>query len=486
MQAIIYDIIIAFLTINTLLAVITVFRQKREVAAIWAWLMVLLMLPGFGFILYFFLGRKISDEEIFKLSEQEALGMTSLVNKYVDEDGELTTLDAYDKRTKRTIHMLYRSNMSVLTQHNTADIYIDGNDKIAQLLKDIKAAQHHIHMQYYIFTSDHVGQKILDALLERARAGVKVRFLYDPLGSRKLDKKYLRALQEAGAEVNSFFGRTYFFINMRLNFRNHRKLVIIDGRIGYIGGFNIAKEYVNEGPLGHWRDTHLRLEGEVVQALQTRFVQDWCATFDMTYHDWIAGGALEEHYFPNIEKDNDLPIQIVSSGPEDDIDQVKIGYIRLINMAKECVYIQTPYFIPDESVLDALKIAILSGVEVHLMIPCKPDHPFVYRATEYYARTILEMGAHIHRYDHGFLHSKVVIVDQQLASVGTANFDIRSFSLNFEVNAFIYEPKLIKQLIEFYHEDMTKSTDLDLAYFKSQSRWRKFKQNFSRLLSPIL
>lgn len=487
MQSFFDWIIFGIIFVNSIFALITVFSQERQVAAIWAWILVLVLLPGFGFILYYFLGRRISNEEIFKLSEQEALGMTSLADKYVSKNGKHKDLAAYDRRTQRTINMLYHSNMSILTRQNELDIFTYGPDKMHSLIEDIKKAKHHIHIQYYIFTPDHVGQAIIDALCQRARAGVKVRFLYDPYGSRKMRKRHVNALKDAGIEVNSFFGRKYFFINLRLNFRNHRKIAIIDGKTAYVGGFNIAKEYVDEGPLGHWRDTHLRIQGEAVQALQTRFVQDWCATQNMDYQDFIdLENGEEAKFFPDISVTSVHPVQIVSSGPEDDSDQIKMGYIRLINLAEESIYIQTPYFIPDESVLDALRIAILSGVKVHLMVPCKPDHPFVYRATEYYCRVLVEMGAMVHRYDNGFLHAKVVIVDGKVASVGTANWDIRSFSLNFEVNAFIFDSATVERLKVSYLKDIEVSTLMTKEYFAKQPAYRRFKQNFSRLLSPIL
>ncbi|MDK6804460.1 cardiolipin synthase [Aerococcus sp. UMB7834] len=487
-QTVLANLFSLFIIANTILAVFTVFRQRRPVTSIWAWLLVLILLPGFGFILYFFVGRRLSDDKIFSLSQQQVMGMSSLVDKYIDEDGMHRDLKTYPSSQQSLIKLFYQTDDALLTNSNDLDLYVDGKAKMHQLLEDIRQAKDHIHIQYYIFSSDEMGSQVVEALAERAEAGVKVRLLYDPLGSRKLSRKDINRLEEAGAETSGFFSRGYWLVDLRLNFRNHRKLVIIDGDLGYIGGFNIAKEYIGRGPLGYWRDTHLRVRGEAVQAMQTRFIRDWCASMDYSYDDFLEISDDARSYFPEVnEADHGhVPMQIVSSGPEDDTDQIKLGYIQLINSAEHTLYIQTPYFIPDESVYEALEIAALSGVEVHLMIPCKPDHPFVYRATEYYCREIIEKGVQVHRYDKGFLHSKVVIADDEVASVGTANFDIRSFSLNFEVNAFVYDKDLVAKLKAAYQDDLKVSTTLDAAYFDQQSWFKKLRQNLSRLLSPIL
>ncbi|MHB2040379.1 cardiolipin synthase [Aerococcus mictus] len=479
-------LIIAIILINTVSAIYTVFRQERPVATIWAWLLVLILLPGLGFVIYFFLGRKISDKQIFQLNEKEAMGMTTLFNKNIDDSGKQRFISDYDPELQELIILLYRSNFSILTANNEVEIFDEGKEKIEALLKDIAAAKHHIHIQYYILTPDEVGNRVLDALTKKAQEGVEVRLLYDALGSRQLKDKDLEALRAAGGVASAFFGYSTWIQNFRLNFRNHRKIVVIDGRVGYIGGFNIAKEYIGKGPLGYWRDTHLRVVGEAVQALQSRFVVDWYASTDEDTSLLLAEPELAHDYFPLFPVEDKVPMQIVSSGPEDETDQIKMGYLKMITMARSRIYLHTPYFIPDSPILEALELAALSGIEVHIMIPCKPDHPFVYRATEYYSKEVLASGVHVHRYDKGFLHSKMMIVDDRIASVGTANFDIRSFRLNFEVNAFIYDKTVVAELIAQYERDLEDSTLLTREYFDNQSGWKKFKQKGSRLLAPIL
>lgn len=468
-------------TVNTIAAIFTVFREKRSIASIWAWLLVLILFPIGGFIIYYFIGRRISHDDIFHLQAQDAMGMTTLVDRHLDENGHHKSLKNYKPAIQELISLLFRSDYSILTNHNEVEIITSGEEKMVRLLDDIQQAKYSIHMQYYIYNRDIVGDEIMNAIIERAEAGIEVRFLYDAIGSRLLKEKQLKDLKAAGGEASSFFGRRRnSLVNFRLNFRNHRKIVVIDGEIGYVGGFNIAKEYVGLGPLGYWRDTHLRIRGNAVQALQSQFFIDWFAT----KHE--RSRELPAKYFRAANDLGNVPVQIVSSGPDQDINQIKWGYLKMISLANKQINIQTPYFIPDESVYEAIEIAVLSGIEVNIMIPCKPDHPFVYRATEYYCREIQKSGVNIYRYDNGFMHSKTVTVDGEIASVGTANFDIRSFNLNFEINAFIYDAKMTKELEDIYLKDIQQSTLLDEDYFNNQSAWKKFRQNFSRLLSPIL
>ena len=310
---------------------------------------------------------------------------------------------------------------------------------------------------------------------------MKVRILYDDLGSRSLRKKAFKDLMEAGGEVEVFFPSFFPLINLRINYRNHRKLVIIDGKIGYIGGFNVGDEYLGlKEKFGYWRDTHLRITGSAVYAIQTRFILDWNQA---SYrHDIDYSPDL----FPTFEKTGEIGMQIVSSGPDSEWEQIKYGYIKMISSAKKSIWIQTPYFIPDASLLDALRIAALTGKDVRIMIPNKPDHLFVYWATTYHVGEMLKAGAKIFIYDNGFIHSKTIIVDEQVSSVGTANIDVRSFKLNFEVNAFIYNECIAKSLTESYLKDIEVSKEWTLEEYNKRSWFIRFKESISRLLSPIL
>ena len=261
--------------------------------------------------------------------------------------------------------------------------------------------------------------------------------------------------------------------------------MVIDGRIGYIGGFNIGDQYLGRKPkFGYWRDTHLRVQGNAVIALQSRFLMDWNATVKNTRHNQQV--SYQDQYFPLISNVGHTSMQIVSSGPDSEKEAIKLGYFKMINNARKYIYIQTPYLIPDDAIIEALMVAQMSGVEVRIMIPAFPDHPFVYRATEYYAKHLTDLGIKVYKYHHGFLHAKTVVVDDQVASVGSANLDFRSFKLNFEANAFLYGEQFAHQLKTIFEKDQEQAVLLTPEYFANQSRWRKFKQEFSRLLSPIL
>ncbi|WP_161877661.1 cardiolipin synthase [Alkalibacterium sp. MB6] len=475
----------AFIFLNSALAIFTVFREKeRDIAAIWAWLLVITMLPGIGFVIYLFLGRKISRDHIFDIQSQEKIGMHELVEaqKTLIENENLDVPESnYQEKTFEMIRLFLESNESVLTKGNKVRLITDGKDKFDSLLEDISQAKHHIHVTYYIFRGDKIGSKIVKALEEKAKQGVEVKLLYDPVGARLIGKHFFDRLREYGGQAEPFLDSRFFLINLRLNYRNHRKIVVIDGEVGYTGGFNVGDDYLGEyKKMGYWRDTHLRIEGNGVLTLQSRFLMDWNASAkDMAVE-------YEADYFPFSPLKGKTDLQIVSSGPDNEVQAIKKGFIKMISMAKESVYIQTPYFVPDEALMETLKIAILSGINIKLMIPNKPDHPFIYRATLSYAEELVRNGAEVYIYDNGFLHAKTIVIDGEILSVGTANFDIRSFRLNFEVNAFVYDRLLAKQQVKVFLEDVEKSYLLTEEIIENYSLWEIFKQQFSRLFSPIL
>lgn len=357
----------------------------------------------------------------------------------------------------------------------------DGRQKFEQLLRDLKNAKHHIHMQYYIFRHDELGQRILQVLEEKAKEGVEVRFLYDAIGSNRLFKKHMRPLAEAGGLSEVFFPSIFPLINPRLNFRNHRKIVVIDGNIGYVGGFNVGNEYLGvEEKYGYWRDTHTRIEGSAVHALQTRFLIDWnmaSKEHRVTYDDC---------YYPTIEREGSTAVQIVSSGPDDEHDALKYSYVKMIVSARCYVYIQSPYFVPDETVFEAVRMASLCGVEVRLMIPAVPDYKIVYAATMSYMEDLLKAGVHIDLYDGGFMHAKTIVIDDEVATCGTTNFDVRSFKLNFEVNAFLFDTEKAIDMRRIYERDLQVSKPLTMEAYKKRSFRKRTQESLARLISPIL
>src|SRR5690625_2216912 len=474
--------LISFVMIfNFFLAFTIIFLERRNASSTWAWLMVLFFIPVLGFILYLIFGRRLSKDKIFTWDTKVKLGVKKEVKSQIEaiQSGRLAFKQPELFQYVDLYYLHLKNDDAIYTQENKVDVYTDGHDKFTALMKDLKQAQDHIHLLYYIIRDDHLGRAIADVLIEKAKEGDEVRVLYDGMGSRKLPRRSIRRLKNAGVQVESFFPPKILKINLKINFRNHRKLAIIDGKIGYIGGFNIGDEYLGKNhKFGYWRDTHLRICGNAVQNMQTRFILDWnhASRNDILY---------EDRYYVGAQAGN-VGVQIVSSGPDSDWEQIKYGYIKMILSAKEYVYIQTPYFIPDGSLMDALRIAALSGVNITLMIPNKPDHPFVYWATLSHVGELLNAGANVYIYQNGFLHGKTISIDRKISSVGTANIDVRSCRLNFEINAFLYDKGIAKQLVEAFKHDMTLSTQMTKKLYAKRSLGVRFKESISRLLSPIL
>ncbi|WP_243291301.1 cardiolipin synthase [Bacillus sp. FJAT-47783] len=472
-----------FFILNILLAGAIIFLERRNVAATWAWLLILFFLPVVGFILYVIFGQNLSKRKIFKFTSE----LTNHFRERMEsqrrsiEENSLVYQDPSMAEYQSTIYMNLINGYGLYTQDNEVKIFTDGNEKFEDLLQSIKNAKDHIHIQYFIIKNGKIGKKIFRALTEKAKEGVQVRVLFDDMGSSRTPKKFFNELKEAGGEVASFFPSKFLpFLNIRINYRNHRKIVVIDGKYGYIGGFNIGDEYLGlKEKFGNWRDTHLKLHGSATDSLQSRFFLDWnnASPAKLDY---------EKRYFPAKETAGNAAIQIVSSGPDEEWEQIKNGIIKMIFSAKKSIYIQSPYFIPDESLMHALKTAALSGLDVRIMIPNKPDHMFVYWASYSYIGELLEIGVKSFIYDHGFIHAKTIVVDGKIASVGTANFDVRSFKLNFEVNAFIFDKNVAGELHTIFEEDLKKSRELTKEMYRSRSKVIKFKESISRLLSPIL
>lgn len=483
MTTLISFIITGILILNVFLAIALIFLERRDATSTWSWLLVLFFIPVFGFIIYLLFGRRLREKHLFRWEGQSRIGINQLID-YQIEAIENNTLDFQLDDTEHYKDMIYlhlRNNHAVLTQDNDVQIYNDGKAKFDALIHDLEMAKDHIHFQYYIIKLDTLGNRILDVLIRKAKEGVIVRVLFDDIGSRTLYKRNFKELIQHGGKVESFFPSILPLINTRLNYRNHRKIVVIDGRIGYTGGFNVGDEYLGHNKkFGYWRDTHLRIEGSALHPLQTRFILDWnqaSIDHDIEYAD---------RYFPAIPRKGSVGMQIVSSGPDSQWEQIKDGYLKMIFIAKKYIYIQTPYFIPDVSFLDALRIACLSGVDVRIMIPNKPDHMFVYWATYSNIGYLLKAGAKVYIYENGFLHTKQIVVDDELSTVGTANIDVRSFKLNFEINAFIYDREKSHELAELFEQDMRLSSELTLEMYNERSRMIKIKESISRLVSPIL
>lgn len=471
-----------FLTLNLILSSIVILLERKNPTGALAWLFFLNLFPGFGFFFYILLAQNISKRKIFKYTKEEA----NLYQKTLKEQRRSIRYGNYafaDKNAKKHQDMiLFHNKMSgsLYTQNNDVTIYTLGKDKFKDMFNDIIEATCHVHVLYYIINNDELGNKLLSLLEDKARSGIEVRLLIDHFGSRSIPKRKIKELRKAGIDVAFFFPSKFKYFNLRGNYRNHRKMVIIDGRIGYIGGYNVGDEYLGKSKrFGKWRDTHLKLVGDSVISMQLRFILDWRNASKSNI-------TASPKYLKPTDTNSHTGIQIVDSGPDDINEQIKQGYLEVIHQAKDYIYIQTPYFIPDESILEALKIAAAKGVDVRIMIPNKPDHPFVYWATYSYCGLLLPYGVRILTYEDGFLHSKTIVSDDSICSVGTCNFDIRSFKLNFEVNAFMYSMKESLALRHIFEEDSMKSRELSLRRYNNRTFIIKTKEAISRLFSPVL
>ncbi len=472
-------LIVSIITVsNILLAGAVVFIERRDIGSTWAWLMVLFFIPVLGFVVYIFFGRQLKQKNFYKLTSEEQRYLQSAVDEQVmhidDQEGLIT-------KYADLLKMNLRSSNALISVDNEIAIFDDGHDKFDSLFHDIRNATREINVQYYILQPDELGTKLRDELTNKAKEGVKVRVLYDEVGSRRLKRSFFKELISHGGEVEVFFPSLIRLINFRINHRNHRKLCIIDGRVAYIGGFNVGDEYLGLDPkMGYWRDTHLKIMGGAVDQIQGRFFLDWNkASNQYAVHP-------DRYSFRSEKHSGDSVVQIISSGPNSQTEHLKNMYLKLIASAKKSIYIQTPYFIPDSSFMDACKIALLSGVDVRIMIPNKPDHLFVYSATLAHAGELLPYGVKILQYEKGFMHAKTIVVDQEVASVGTMNIDTRSFRLNFEVNALVCDLHIAGQLHDLFLKDSLDCSELTLERYKNRKNVAKLKEAVARLLSPIL
>lgn len=474
--------------VNIVLAIIIIFFERRDPQTVWAWLLLLYFIPIAGIVFYLVVGQDFRKSRMFRMKEVE--DAISYEIRHQEEDIAKKRLvklaEEYKEYEDMVLYNLETAG-AIFTDDNQVEIYTDGVEKFHALEEELKKAEHYIHMQYYIIKPDEVFQKIQPILEEKARQGVEVRVLYDGMGCRYMRKKHWKMLAASGIQVAEFFPAKMKKLHLRINYRNHRKIVIIDEKVGFVGGFNIGREYIGKNEyFGYWRDTHLKMSGDAVQSLNLRFILDWnFATKQNLFRNekfWQA----KDRQAPKRFSFENVGIQIISSGPDSMAQNIRNNYIRMIYKAKSHIYIQTPYFIPDDSVLTALQIAASSGVDVRVMIPCKPDHMFVYWATYSYVNELLEAGAKCYTYNEGFLHAKGITIDGKISCFGTANMDIRSFKLNFEVNAVLYDQNVTRALEQAFERDMDQSTQITSLEYGKRSRVIRFKEQVCRLLSPLM
>ncbi|ASS74060.1 cardiolipin synthase [Tumebacillus algifaecis] len=462
--------------INLFFAFAIIFLERKNVTSTWAWLLVLVVLPAVGFLLYLLIGQNLRRQKLYRVRDITESRLIESVHLQANHLQHAEGLDAY----RSLVHLNLVSNYSFLTQDNRVTIFASGHEKFESLLLEIREAKQHVHLLYYMIKRDRLGMKLLDLLIQKAHEGVEVKLIYDHVGSGGLSRRQFRRLTEAGGEVRPFFPSRIPYLNWRINFRNHRKVAVIDGRVGYVGGFNIGDEYLGlDKRFGHWRDTHLQIIGSAVYQLQGQFFLDWFAAAREEVR-------LDQKFFPKLEPAGKTSIQVVASGPNSELEYIRNGYLKLIYEAKASICLQTPYFIPDDDVLNALKIAALSGVEVRLMLPRKADHRLVQWASMSYLGELLKVGVRCFLYDRGFLHAKTIVVDGKVGVVGTANIDNRSFRLNFEISAFLYDEQQASKLQRLFEADLADCVELTYDLYERRSRAARILESLARLLSPLL
>ncbi|WP_059173028.1 cardiolipin synthase [Bacillus sp. FJAT-27445] len=453
---------------------LVIFLENRHPTQTITWLVVLGSFPLLGFIFYILFGRNYKKERIFRkkyfLDKQTFLHI----------EGDNSSLPRKYEGQQKLVTLAQRLGNSPISFSTETKTLTNGSETFEHILLELKKAKHHIHLEYYIVRDDKIGREIKTILANKAREGVQVRFLYDAVGSWQLSKKYISDLKKAGVEAVPFGPVKLPFLNNKFNFRNHRKIIVIDGTTGFVGGLNIGDEYLGRVKrIGFWRDTHLMLKGEAVRSLQLIFLQDW---YYMTNTSLLTDEYLKQ---PNQGRYHG-GVQLIAGGPDNEWTAIKNIFFSMITSAEKSVWIASPYFIPDEDIFSAIKVAALSGIDVRLLVPDKPDKRIVFHASRSYFPDLLEAGVKIYEYQQGFMHSKIVIVDGELASIGTSNMDMRSFHLNFEVNAFLYRTESTRKLVKEYMNDLKHANKLELESFQKRHIGYRLLESTSRLMSPLL
>ena len=467
--------------LNIFVSIFIIFAERKRPSSTIAWIMVLFVLPGVGIVLYIMLSQLLARHRLSSLSSTMHFRNNPFLldQKRSINEGSFHFVNTQAAAWRQLIKFNQEYASAYLTQNNEIKIFTVGQECFDSMFEDMRAAKSSINMEFFIMKPDYIGLQIIDILTEKAREGVKVRLLLDAMGCRRMRRRHFEELRRAGGQVVFFFPARIFKMDLKLNYRNHRKLLIIDNAIAYIGGLNAAKEYVGDSQkFKGWRDTHLRIRGGSVFDIDSRFIMDW----NFANGQEIAPNVSE---YP-VDTTLDCAVQVVSSGPESPETEIKFAYLKMINAAKRSIYIQTPYLVPDESIFEALKTAAVSGVDVRIMIPPVPDHPFVYWVTYQNLGSLVNYGAKAYIYEKGFLHSKTIVVDDEAASVGSANFDIRSFELNFECNTFMYDREVAIELRKTFEEDIKNSRRLTKDEYERRSNWVKVKESVSRLVTDIL
>ncbi|AWB43620.1 cardiolipin synthase [Paenibacillus sp. CAA11] len=446
-----------------------------------AWLFILFCVPLIGFVLYYFVAQDYKKRKKLRTRGtrlfQEMKGRLWKQSVIIESVEEMQNPDFLHQ--ERLFGLLSHLSESPITGCNSTRVLKDGEETFRAMLEAMEKAKDHIHIEFYIFRSDMIGTKFQEVMIRKAREGVKVRLICDGLGSYKLKRPFIDKLKEAGVEFHFFLPPLIALIDRRVNYRNHRKILIVDGTVGFMGGINIGDDYLGlYEKMGFWRDTHVKIEGDAVYFLQNTFLGDWRLASGQRIND---PDLFPEHHCKKNEQ-----VQILTSGPDQHWDAIQEMCFGAIAVAKQRVWLSTPYFIPDSSVYEALKTAAVSGVEVKIIIPYKSDSRFVHLASLSYVEELLQAGVRFYQYTKGFVHSKMMIVDDLLATVGSANMDMRSFFYNFEMTAILFDQGPIRRLMDDFEQDLLDSRPMELGEFSRRPRLQKGAEIMARMLSPLL
>jgi cardiolipin synthase A/B len=474
--------ILSILYLVTILAVclMIVFENRSPVKTM-AWVLVVLLVPVLGIVLYIFFGQNYRKQKIF--SKKSLLDLEQLTRYAAIQVNSLPERMMYEseaiKEKSHLMRLMLSNNKSALTEFNKIEILVDGSSTFPAMLEAISKAKTFINIEFYRFESDILGNSFCDALKAKSREGVKVRVIYDDVGSWNLKNDVVRGMQDAGIEIFPFMPVRFPWLTNKINFRNHRKIVVVDGIKGFVGGLNIADKYLyGLKGIGNWRDTHIVITGEAVATLNSVFLVDWYFVSDLLLAD-------DPGHFDFEKVPDRCWIQMASSGPDSDWANIMQVYFSAIATAKRSIYISTPYFSPDESILTAMKTASLSGVDVRMILPDKSDSIVSYWNTRSYIQELLEAGIKIYLYNKGFNHSKYILVDNVFSSVGSANVDMRSFDLNFEIAALVYDESFAGELLKVFNNDAANSSQVDPVKWAERKRMVKVKESLSRIFGPL-
>ena len=470
----VYDILTVLYALTVLAVIVVILGENRNPVKSIAWVLALLLLPIVGLVIYLFFGRSLKGMSLISRSDLRELRRMRDLSSNQEEANRL------NDGSRQLISLTNKLVGPHLFVGDDIQVFTTGQEKLEALLRDIESATDYIHLQYFIIENDNTGKRLIESLMNKAREGVQVRVLYDYVGSFYFRPKLLRRMRAAGIEVHPFMELTLTQFAFRANWRNHRKIVVIDGKVGYMGGMNIADRYVTgDKKWSAWRDTHLRIVGESVAALQYSFAIDW----NYTTRKLLTNTTI--HYETPLSS-SDYIVQMMGSGPTNRWNNISFVFFKAITLAKRQVYIQTPYFLPSDSLLKALQVAALSGVDVRLMIPRRLDSTMLRLATNSYIKECLLSGIKIYFYEPTIMHAKVVIIDDEFVTTGSTNFDFRSFEHNFECNTLVYSKEFNQKMKDIFAADMEQCTRVSMGKWKQRPLIQKALESIVRLISPIL